>query len=223
VSRILDSLRPTKHSKPECDQPGYQINRVHYADPDAAYVLGMAIECELARAPHQGRDGIVIVCVGTDRATGDCLGPLIGSRLARSRTGHRIYGTLQEPVHAANMNSIFGKLKDENRGKTILAIDACLGRSESVGYITFRRGPLRPGSGVNKDLPKIGDMHITGTVNVGGFMEYFVLQNTRLALVMSMADIIHDALLLGLGLNTPDPSTVSSPASLQASPAGVQL
>jgi len=43
---------------------------------------------------------------------------------------------------------------------------------------------------VNKDLPPVGDIHMTGIVNVGGFMEYFVLQNTRLNLVVKMADII---------------------------------
>ncbi len=44
--------------------------------------------------------------------------------------------------------------------------------------------------GVNKDLPSIGDISITGVVNVGGLMEYMVLQNTRLNLVMNMAEII---------------------------------
>jgi hypothetical protein len=29
-----------------------------------------------------------------------------------------------------------------------------------------------------------------GIVNVGGFMEYMILQNTRLSLVMKMAEII---------------------------------
>ena len=51
-------------------------------------------------------------------------------------------------------------------------------------------GPLKPGTGVNKDLPPIGDAHITGIVNVGGFMEYLVLQNTRLSLVIRMAEAI---------------------------------
>ncbi|MGB4008573.1 MAG: DUF1256 domain-containing protein, partial [Bacillota bacterium] len=32
--------------------------------------------------------------------------------------------------------------------------------------------------------------HITGIVNVGGFMEYLVLQNTRLSLVIRMAEAI---------------------------------
>jgi len=37
-----------------------------------------------------------------------------------------------------------------------------------------------------------------GVVNVGGFMEYFVLQNTRLSLVMRMADVIAEGLRLAL-------------------------
>ena len=43
---------------------------------------------------------------------------------------------------------------------------------------------------MNKNLPEVGEVHITGIVNVAGFMEYFVLQNTRLSIVMKMADII---------------------------------
>ena len=37
-----------------------------------------------------------------------------------------------------------------------------------------------------------------GIANVGGFMEYFVLQNTRLNLVMKMADIISQSLLVAI-------------------------
>ena len=53
-----------------------------------------------------------------------------------------------------------------------------------------RNGPLRPGLGVRKKLPPVGDLYIAGVVNVGGFMEYMVLQNTRLGLVMKMAQVI---------------------------------
>jgi putative sporulation protein YyaC len=54
---------------------------------------------------------------------------------------------------------------------------------------------VRPGAGVNKELPPVGDIHMTGIVNVGGFMEYFVLQNTRLNLVVKMSEIIAQSLL----------------------------
>ena len=50
---------------------------------------------------------------------------------------------------------------------------------------------------MNKQLPEVGKMHIIGVVNVGGFMEYLVLQNTRLSLVMRMAEVISESLILG--------------------------
>jgi putative sporulation protein YyaC len=59
-----------------------------------------------------------------------------------------------------------------------------------VGSVTVGLGALVPGAGVNKTLPEVGSAHVTGTVNVGGFMEYFVLGNTRLHLVVEMAEVI---------------------------------
>ena len=50
--------------------------------------------------------------------------------------------------------------------------------------------PSKPGAAMNKKLPAVGDLHIHGIVNLNGFMEFFVLQNTRLSLVMKMADVI---------------------------------
>ncbi len=72
----------------------------------------------------------------------------------------------------------------------MLAVDACLGKAENIGCISIKDGPLKPGTGVNKNLTQVGSAHLVGVVNVGGFMEYFVLQNTRLSLVMRMADVI---------------------------------
>jgi putative sporulation protein YyaC len=67
-----------------------------------------------------------------------------------------------------------------------------------VGFVNLAPGSLKPGAGVNKDLPSVGQLHITGIVNVGGFMEYFVLQNTRLNIVMKMATLISKGITLGL-------------------------
>ncbi|MDT2277191.1 DUF1256 domain-containing protein [Paenibacillus larvae] len=43
-------------------------------------------------------------------------------------------------------------------------------------------------------MPPVGDIHIKGIVNIGGYMEYLVLQCTRLALVDEMARITGKAL-----------------------------
>ena len=71
----------------------------------------------------------------------------------------------------------------------------CLpGKLESIGYVNIFSGSLKPGSAVNKDLPAVGDLSVSGIVNVGGFMEYLVLQNTRLSFVMQMAEKVSDTL-----------------------------
>lgn len=134
---------------------------------------------------------LIIVCIGTDRSTGDALGPLIGTSLLKYRSPHyHLYGTLEDPVHAMNLEATLLEINQRFDNPFIIGIDACLGQLSSVGCIQIGEGPVRPGAGVNKELPPVGDIHVTGIVNVGGFMEYFVLQNTRLHLVMRMSEVI---------------------------------
>lgn len=137
---------------------------------------------------------VVIVCIGTDRSTGDSLGPLVGTNLTKLGVPN-VYGTLEDPVHAANLEDTLELIQRKHPNTLTIAIDSSLGKSENVGAIRVKQGPIKPGSGVNKKLPSVGDIGITGCVNVGGFMEYFVLQNTRLSLVVSMADTITNYLV----------------------------
>jgi len=169
--------------------------RVHIDDPQSRESLAKAIAAHLASFSPAPRP-ITVVCVGSDRSTGDALGPLVGTRLSRAAPpGVTVYGTLESPVHAANLAERLTALRLESQGEPVIAVDACLGKAENVGTISVKPGPLKPGSGVNKTLPPVGAFHIVGVVNVGGFMEYFVLQNTRLNLVMRLADLIADSLV----------------------------
>ncbi|MCA1026635.1 MULTISPECIES: spore protease YyaC [Cytobacillus] len=133
----------------------------------------------------------VLICIGTDRSTGDSLGPLVGTLLKeRSIPNLHVFGTLEDPIHAVNLSEKLSYIEEQFPNAFIIGIDACLGRVKSVGIIQIADGPVKPGAGVNKDLPEVGDIHIAGIVNVSGFMEFMVLQNTRLSLVMNMAKTI---------------------------------
>jgi putative sporulation protein YyaC len=159
---------------------------------------------------HAQRE-LVIVCVGTDRSTGDALGPIVGSKLKKlDPLGTHVYGTLDYPVHAMNLEETIDQVRANHPDAYVIAIDACLGQLNSVGHLQLCSGPLRPGAGVNKNLPPVGDIHLTGIVNVGGFMEYFVLQNTRLSLVMKLADIIVSSLYLAISLEYKKETAFSS-------------
>jgi len=180
------------------------INRVHWENPLSAAHLAVAL------ATIDLEHNIDIVCVGTDRSTGDSLGPFVGSALLEKQSNGllpdniSVYGTINEPVHALNLEEVIKKLTVDKHNKTIIAIDACLGQSRNIGYISLKHGPLEPGTGVNKQLPVFGDYHIIGVVNVAGFMEHVVLQNTRLSLVIQMAEVITEGLMLYFGLHLPD-------------------
>ena len=92
----------------------------------------------------------------------------------------------------------------------VIAIDACLGSMEHVGWIGIGDGPIKPGSGVNKELAPVGDMFVTGIVNFGGFMDFLVLQNTRLHIVMKIADLIATGIRYVMWKLEKDGETLSS-------------
>ncbi|MEG0370930.1 MAG: spore protease YyaC [Clostridium sp.] len=149
---------------------------------------------------YTSSSNIVILCIGTDRSTGDSLGPLVGTKLSNSlkNSNITILGTLHEPVHAKNLEENITLINKSIKNPLIIAIDASLGRIDKVGFVSIFDGPIRPGAGVNKNLPHIGDIGITGVINVSGFMEYMVLQNTRLSVVMDLAEKIASSLFFTL-------------------------
>lgn len=181
---------PKKLTKPELTS----VYRVHVHHPEARELFSFYFKKILCQNYYLSNP-LVILCIGTDRSTGDSLGPLVGSRLASlSSPSLKVYGTLENPVHAVNLEETTQRIHRELKEPFIVAVDACLGKSESIGYVSIKPGPLQPGTGVNKTLPAVGNLHVVGVVNVGGFMEYLVLQNTRLNLVMQMAELIGDGI-----------------------------
>jgi len=166
----------------------------HYEDPLCFNKIEKAIYAYMQDV-ESGRE-LVFLCIGTDRATGDCLGPLVGSRLKSLSPSTAVFGTLETPVHATNLQETLDEILSIYAQPFIIAVDACLGNANRIGYINVRQGSLKPGTALNKTLPAVGDFHISAVVNVGGFFEHMVLQNTRLFIVSKMADIIAKGLYL---------------------------
>lgn len=182
--------------------------KVPYSESDAPELISRRLMAYFADTPASRE--IVILCIGTDRSTGDALGPIVGSRLLQLGFNERqLYGTLNQPVHAMNLVEVMQQIDRQFHHPFIVAVDACLGQSSSVGHIQVGTGPVKPGAGVNKDLPPVGDIHLTGIVNVGGFMEYFVLQNTRLSIVFNMAEVIASSLYQAYQLARSAPATIA--------------
>lgn len=168
----------------------------HFEDPHCLPFLASNIyQLMSVMNPTFNRE-IIYLCVGTDRATGDCLGPLVGTRLLALFPAVKLYGTLEKPSHAVNLASVIGEIYDRYVNPLIIAVDASLGDIDRIGCINVRPVGLKPGTALNKLLPVVGDFHISAVVNVGGYLEQMVLQNTRLYQVYTMSEIIARSLYL---------------------------
>lgn len=155
-------------------------------------ILGRALTQEMSHAAAQiGAESVAFLCIGTDRVTGDALGPLVGDQLTRLRGGYEVIGTLAEPLHALNMDERVTPVLETPK-QLVVAIDAALGRPSQVGHIHLSRASLRPGVGVGKKhLPGLGHLSVTATVNVeAGALSSSVLASTRLHLVSELARCI---------------------------------
>lgn len=177
---------------------------IYYIDSrrgDAGLLVSRRLSSLLARSR---KSAPVFLCIGSDRITGDSLGPIIGSELKKSFCGSiPVYGTLELPVHALNLSSVLAEIQAIHRDNTLIAIDASLGLPEHEGYITLGRGSLMPGAGVQKELGSVGDLFITGIVGPSGSHSHLTLQTARLSAVMSVAARITDGIV----------STLAHPAS----------
>lgn len=132
----------------------------------------------------------IIVCIGSDLVLGDSLGPLVGTFLKQKNVGAYIYGTLNQPITAKEVEYARKYLKEIHPDSMIIAIDAAVGTSDDVGLIKVMDKGLKPGLGVNKNLGEIGDVSIIGVVAAKSIRNYNLFNLTRLSLIYRMAEII---------------------------------
>lgn len=107
----------------------------------------------------------IFICIGSDRHLLDCLGPLTGTMIKETVPDINLYGTLKDPVNSANITSFIKEIKTKHSyGYIEIAVDASLGHMEDLGMIKIRKGPILPGKALDKRLPPIGQVAITGIV-----------------------------------------------------------
>ncbi len=164
---------------------------VYYINPYDRHPIKSLTGLITARIPPA--EVPVVLCIGSDRLTGDCLGPITGSRLI-SRFGSRlcVYGSLESPVHALNLRDAVEEIKLKYSDPYIIAVDACLGTH--IGSVTLSEGSIIPGAGINRSLSAVGQLSITGIVGSCHGNTLNNLSTVRLNSVVNLAEIISTAL-----------------------------
>lgn len=162
--------------------------KVHYKDMLAYYEIAYFLKDYID-------ENTLVVCIGTDRCIGDCLGPMVGTLLRDSSFPLPVYGTISDPIHALNLEKKINEIKLMHPKSNIIGVDACLGDSDCIGEIQGRDYPIHPGKGVGKTLPDVGETSIIGIVDSSDNNELFTNRTIRLSLIMDMSRVIADSLI----------------------------
>lgn len=157
--------------------------------------LAAALRSEVAELANP-----IILCIGSDRLTGDCLGPLVGSALTREHNVPTyVYGTLHRTVTALNLNDTLSFIRTRHPDSTLIVVDACLGGEADVGSIRLLRGGIRAGSASGKKFRPCGDLAVTAVVNR---MPASTLSSTKLGFVSDLAGVISVTLAAAIAVRS---------------------
>lgn len=176
VATVTSSVPPATDPGPEA---ATQLT-IGSTEQDAVDRIARRIRTYLADLPPD--TPVTVVGIGSDRITGDALGPLVGDFL-RSSKRYRVLGTVDDPVTALNLPERTAGLDG-----FVIAVDAALGTP--VGDVTVRRGSLDPGQALGNSLPPIGDVSVSGLVAAPGVDAFEQLRSAGLGDVRSLAGVI---------------------------------
>lgn len=170
--------------------------RCQYFAPDNASTIlfSNSLNKHISHLNKEYKD-LVLLCIGTDKITGDCLGPLVGSKLKQRDFPYPLYGTLEKPLHAGNLSVQLPEISTAHPDACVLAIDAAVGSPNHIGLVSLACQPLFPGKGVSRTLAPVGNISITGIINKCSVSSEILLPYTSLYLVDKLAEYICNGIL----------------------------
>jgi len=149
-------------------------------------------------------DEVIIINIGTDRCLGDSVAPIVGTILHENNCPLKVYGDLDNPIHALNMDDKLEEIYKNHPNAKIIGIDACLGDKEDIGLIQMRETSIKCGRGVGKVLPHVGNISLIGIVDTSEDFELFANKSIRLSLIYNISKLISEIILMSCDLISKD-------------------
>lgn len=138
----------------------------------------------------------IFLCVGSDKIIGDSYGPLVGEKLKENfknmYNNIKVYGTLEEPISAVNLEKKVREIYKTYQHPCIIAIDSAFGREDKIGTIFVTDTKMQCGKATGKNIIKVGDISIKGIIAKDLKMpkyNFSSLQNASLGNIMKLANI----------------------------------
>lgn len=150
----------------------------------------------------QGYTEYIFLCIGSDKITGDCFGPLVGTKLRKKLEPYNvfnmhIYGDLANTISYENIEIYQKRIQSYSGNTCIIVIDAALSKKENIGNIYVASEKTILGKGLNKNKIALGDISIKAVVGRDLKIpkyNFATLQNVSLHLVMNLADTVANSI-----------------------------
>ena len=138
----------------------------------------------------------IFVCIGVDKMTGDCFGPIVGTKLKDKLKNKNImnisvYGDLENNITLKNIEEYKRKLEKRHKNACMIVIDAALSKKENIGKIYVTNKPTVLGKGLSREHVQIGDISIQAVVGKDykiAKYNFQILQNISLNFIIKLAE-----------------------------------
>ena len=123
------------------------------------------------------------VCIGYPEHPYDSVAPRVGTMLKKA--GYKVLGTMESPLHALNIKDSELFINKYMSSFHVIALDAVITPSDYLYRI--KKEPCKPGAGVKKALPKIGE----STIMINPFYgkQYSILKKKTKVYIPLFADL----------------------------------
>ena len=157
---------------------------------------------------QRGYFNIVFLCIGTDRIIGDCLGPIVGTKLKNELEKQNIfniniYGTLNKNVSYSNIEDILKMINKKHENAYIISVDSALSNKENIGKVFIKEGKMELGKCLNKKKIEVGNISISGVVGKNYKIPKYnfnILQNISLNEVLKLANVVYKGIIEAINI-----------------------
>lgn len=113
---------------------------------------------------------IIILCIGTNKLVGDCIGPMVGeklnSKLKKQKCNKNIiiYGNMKHTLNFKNARQVIEKIYMFYKKPFIITIDSALGTEKMIKQIVVDKGKIKIGNSLGRSICYNSNINIKGVV-----------------------------------------------------------
>lgn len=116
---------------------------------------------------YQNFSEIVILCVGSNKIIGDCIGPMVGQMLKNILKEEKniiIYGNMKETLNFKNARQVIENVFEIYKKPFVITIDSALGTKEMLENIIISTGWMKIGNSLGRSICYYSHINIKGVV-----------------------------------------------------------